>query len=115
MPDKTHAEQVRKRFLKVMKQLIADDEVESRQEFMQTLGDFPQTLSKIITGERYPSIWLLCELCLKYNISPAWILLGTGPVKMGTSQLVDINLLGRVAELEKLVKKPDIKIKKKTG
>lgn len=53
-----------------------------RHEFARNLEIGTSTLQRYESGERRPDAELLRRLCRRYKVSPAWLLLGTGPIRL---------------------------------
>jgi transcriptional regulator with XRE-family HTH domain len=105
MPVKTHTAQVGKRFIKAIKQLTVDQDT-TVSKIAVDIGAFQENMSAIEKGQRYPTIEMLCNLCLKYGVSPAWLLLNTG--EMFRDETLNIgSLFARMNEIEERMKKEE--------
>lgn len=118
--EKKHAELVSRRFIKAMKQIIADgtEGVKNMKEFAEKVGEYPQNISRIEAGSRFPTIEMLCKMCLIFKISTGWILLGRGEMKTTAqkSLLTDMSSLAlRLKEIEKKIARTDKIPKKKAS
>lgn len=115
--EKAHAKSVSRRFIKAMKQIIADgtDGVKNLKEFAEKVGEYPQNISRIEAGTRYPTIEMLCIMCLVFKINPGWVLLGRGEMKAAAQKKLVLDMSSidlRLKEIEKMISKSD-KIPKK--
>ena len=113
MQDKNHSVAVRKRFIKAMKQIIADEKAGTQKEFAEAVDEFPQNITKIITGVRYPTVETLCKICLVYGIDPGWLLLNKNT--MYGNKTFDGGILERLNNIERMVKAGEVNIKKKAS
>ena len=102
MSIKKHSDQVAARFLQAMKQVIAKDLATSQKDFAEKVGEYAQNISKIESGSRYPTIEMMCNSCIIFNINPSWLLLNSG--EMFTSDTKTIGLEERIETIEKELK-----------
>ena len=107
MVNKQYSEGVAERFLKVMKQVIANElqDITTQKEFADKVGEYAQNISKIESGTRYPTIEMLCNTCIIFNVDPGWLLLEKGTM-FGKEN--EQSLLERVIKLEKQMKKQKV-------
>lgn len=107
---------VTKRFLKVMRLAIAErwNNVTNISEFTQLIGEYYQNISKMEAGTRYPTLEVVCITCLKFDISPAWLLLGHGEMKLTDVPSSENNILSRLDNLEKMLSEKENHIKNST-
>lgn len=101
MEAKVYSKLVRSRFIKAMDQLIALELVKDKVSFSEKVGLYQQNLSKIITEERYPTIEVLCNICLVFKVNPEWLLTGVGQMFITTSEN---GLIERITNIEKELK-----------
>lgn len=80
MIQKKHSIGVRKRFIMMMRQVIAQEisGVSTETEFAKRVGILQQNMSKISAGERMPTVEVLCNACIQFNANPAWLLANEG-------------------------------------
>lgn len=97
-PNKTYTPEITKRFLKIMAEAIASDQVKTRMEFAESIGEHQQNLSKMKQGTRAPTLEHIAIACKKYGYSPTWVMLGIGDKKMKGGQN---SLDERILSLEK--------------
>jgi len=116
MTKKKHAQLVAGRFVKAMKQIIANEikDVTNRSQFAEKVGEYKQNISKIESGERYPTIETICTMCLVFGVDPGWILLERGEM-FGGGQTIPGDFLQRLNNLEKIVGKSKKQVVKKVS
>lgn len=103
MAGKEHSIEVGERFLKAMRQIIADELAADTIEFAAKVGMYHQNIAGIKRKERYPTTDALVNLCNEFAINPAWILLGEGKMYRHQSQ-IDNTILKRLDKIEKQLK-----------
>lgn len=113
---KLYREDVVLRFLTAMNQIIAarKDGCKSDKDFAISIGEYQQNISKMVKGERYPTIDLIGRVCDIYHISPTWLIQGKGMM----FEPADINagiasLEQRMSTAEKQIELMSKKINKK--
>lgn len=112
MASKEHSHEVSKRFLQVMRRVVAEriGGITTQTAFAEKVGEFKQNITRIEAGTRYPTVEMLHMTCLVFGVDPAWLLMGTGEM-FPADKKESIALLERVITLEKSFKL----IKKKVG
>lgn len=105
MPGKKQSQLVAARFIKAMKQVIANEikGVTNRSEFAEKIGEYKQNISAIEGSTRYPTIDLLCSICIEFDVNPGWLLLEQGNMFSTGGSITDIGVLRRLNEIEKMV------------
>lgn len=80
MIQKKHSIGVRKRFVQMMRQVIAHEisGVNTETEFAKRVGMLQQNISKITAGDRMPTVEVLCNACMLFNANPEWLLMNQG-------------------------------------
>ena len=104
MEKKEYSRQVAKRFIKAMKQSIADGlaGINNRSDFAARVGEYKQNISKMEAGVRCPTIDVLCRMCMEFGVSAEWLMLGNG--QMFTHSRGNSNdIIERLDKLEKIV------------
>lgn len=98
------------RFLEALRYLIVNKVVKNQAEFCRDMDYLPQTLSNMTTGTTDVSQKLLENAVTKYNLSPAFLLKGEGPILEETSQeevreslLDDRKILAMINKLEEKI------------
>lgn len=114
---KKHTKQVTARFLKAMRQIIADEleGVTTKSQFAERVGEHQQNISRMVKGERYPTIDVLVNICLIFKVDPAWLLLNKGTMFPSLQSMMDSGLFQRMAEIEKMLNIPKPATKKKAS
>lgn len=106
MIDRKHSLQVSKRFIKAMRQIIADQvrDINSKSAFATEVGEYQQNIAKIEQGIRYPTIDMIVITCQKFKVNPAWLLLGQGEMFNTGIVMPDISSMSkRLNEIEKMI------------
>lgn len=100
---KTYREGIGHRFIICMRQIIAERKNDCRtiKDFAGMVGEFPQNITKIERGERFPTLDQVARLCELFGFAPAWVLLGEGEMKQN---IADKAVPARVLRLETRVK-----------
>ena len=112
--DRKHSIGVTDRFLQAMKQIVFDEEM-TITVFAVSVGTFQSNISLIESGKRYATVDMICDMCLKYDINPAWILLNQGEMKKHNEAFNLGSMMNRLNEIEKQLNKRDAKPKRKVG
>lgn len=103
-----------KRFLEAMHEIIKRDrmnrgDITTVAAFAESIGQFPQNISKFNNNEKQVTLQMLIDICMKYKVNPTFIVLGKGEMFLrdDASYLGDTleknikSLERRVKELEK--------------
>ena len=117
MIEKKHSKLVAARFLKAMKQIIANgiEGVKNQTDFVEKVGEYKQSITKIASGTRYPTIDVLCNTCLLFKVSPGWLLLGQGEMFSTGPVTFDMSILTRLNDIEKAIGNQKKQVKKKAS
>jgi transcriptional regulator with XRE-family HTH domain len=102
-----YRDEVSKRFLNAMRQIISERKqgCKTITQFAKMIGEHQQNISKMEKGERFPTIDQICRLCLIFDISPTWILLGEGEMNQVTDIKAALQIITqRVSKMEKAMK-----------
>jgi plasmid maintenance system antidote protein VapI len=91
---KKHTQLATERGLKVMRDLLHKNRVESRLAFAKSIGIERTGVTEIINGQRTFTTENLIEICLQYDINPEWLFLGNG-----TQHKTNLKKLRSVPEL----------------
>ena len=68
---------------------------ESRESFSQKIGIHPQTLYRYERGGRELDSGVIIAICKEFCVSPAWLLLGDGPMRLEEKQSVNTSQHGQ--------------------
>lgn len=81
MPTK-YRDKITARFLQAKNQIIAlrIHGIRNDSQFAESIGEYQQNISKMEKGDRYPTLDAIGNLITIYNVSPNWLILGTGPM-----------------------------------
>jgi transcriptional regulator with XRE-family HTH domain len=63
----------------------------AQKDFAKKLGINPNTLRAYENGRSLPNQDKLAEICVKFSVSPTWLLLGTGTMHAGETENISIN------------------------
>jgi transcriptional regulator with XRE-family HTH domain len=101
-----YRDKVTTRFLHAMRQIISERKqgCKTITQFAKLIGEHQQNISKMEKGERFPTIDQVCRLCLLFDISPTWILLGEGEMNQVTDvKAALLTLTQRISKMEKTI------------
>lgn len=80
MPQQQDAELIRDRFNKAIRYIIAEQLAPDVTTIAHELHMHQPSLSQIAHNKRYPTIEVLAGICLRYRVSPEYLLIGTGSI-----------------------------------
>jgi transcriptional regulator with XRE-family HTH domain len=75
-----HVKELAKRFVKAINYIGAEELVENDTELATALGTYQPIISQIRSGKRMPTVEMIHLVCKKFNINPAFIILGQGDI-----------------------------------
>jgi hypothetical protein len=70
--------EIRDRFFKAMRYLIAEQKVKNKSEFALSLGWTVQNMVRAEKSDMWIPIWHVYYICEIYHVNPNWLLLGQG-------------------------------------
>jgi transcriptional regulator with XRE-family HTH domain len=85
-----HTRAVSKRFTKVLLTLISRKTpgAKSILQIAESIGVAPSNLSAIKHGNRNPTIGMVCDVCIHFDVNPSWILLGVGKMFTESTKII---------------------------
>lgn len=110
MPYRTHSEAIRLRFVEAVEHLAAAGyPKETVVSIVRSVGMEPSNYYGLRKPGRYPTLDNCAELCLRHDISPAWLFLGEGTMKK-----VDVKTMNALELLKQSVQAIETELKEKT-
>lgn len=77
-----HIKMISERFIELMWRLrrAKTPGAKNSKELADTIGVKYSNLSMVNTGQRMPTIEMICDTCIHFNVNTEWLLLGIGPI-----------------------------------
>lgn len=77
-----YTDQITARFLLIKEEVLADNTCRSLADFSRRIGEYPQNITAMIKGRRYPTLEMVARACKEFGYSAQWLLLGEEPKRL---------------------------------